>query len=537
MPIVDLTRPASLGALVDSLHRLPRVVLAAPGTDRRIRLVHVELDPITSQLSLWQIHEQARAAGAHALVVIDAGGVALDAQRSLRLPLVSLAPGATHEDVVRLLGKLEADPESWSVLAEERAKERIFTIADRTAELLDGHILVEDEDFHVLAYSQLSDHVDEARQQAILHRQLPAVYQQIFNSQGVQASLLGGTEVIQTEPAPEHGLGPRLIVAIRRYGRLVGTIWFARDHPVFSERDIEGLRSAAQQMSRTLVEALRERRDERIRHDDALLDLLHGRNPAEAAHTLETSAFDLRQPAHVLTVAPLAARNPGSSLESSGLRVLAEVTARAAQVAALTVVEGERLHLVHLGCTGPGAASCDASESLRLATRLLESFTRIDFPVAIGIGAHAEDHSELAASKASAGRVATALLREDCGGARSTRQAWAELTIDTFLGGDSRDPGAIPERLRELLQEATPRAREQVRTIRVTLDHWGDLGAASAALHVHQNTIRYRLQRFQDSCELDLKSPKTRLALWMLLVHAEHRGTAAPGSVDPSASN
>ncbi|PJE94691.1 hypothetical protein CUT44_30230 [Streptomyces carminius] len=50
-----------------------------------------------------------------------------------------------------------------------------------------------------------------------------------------------------------------------------------------------------------------------------------------------------------------------------------------------------------------------------------------------------------------------------------------------------------------------------VATLRAYLDHFGDVSAASRALGVHPNSLRYRLRRITEVSGLDLADPDARL--------------------------
>lgn len=56
-----------------------------------------------------------------------------------------------------------------------------------------------------------------------------------------------------------------------------------------------------------------------------------------------------------------------------------------------------------------------------------------------------------------------------------------------------------------------------VATARAFLAHGGDVADAAAALHVHPNTLRNRLRRCVDSCDVDLTDADTRLILMLHL--------------------
>ena len=69
------------------------------------------------------------------------------------------------------------------------------------------------------------------------------------------------------------------------------------------------------------------------------------------------------------------------------------------------------------------------------------------------------------------------------------------------------------------------------------LDGLGDIAAASESLHVHPNTLRYRLRRMGELFGITLDDPNERLSVWLQL-RAEQwnrKQTAVPHSDIPTA--
>jgi DNA-binding PucR family transcriptional regulator len=56
-----------------------------------------------------------------------------------------------------------------------------------------------------------------------------------------------------------------------------------------------------------------------------------------------------------------------------------------------------------------------------------------------------------------------------------------------------------------------------VATLRAWLDHMGDVSAAAEALHVHTNTLRYRVRRLAEIGGMDLTDPEERLSAQLQL--------------------
>lgn len=513
-----------IGRLLDALEHLPEVFV----TPRRPSPVHqIAIADDTDARPLADLCRRARDEGADVLIVRGAP-LPPTSSGALPLPVISVVPDTTVEALENRVRQLESEALSPRLLAEERARVRIVDIVDRAAAQLDGHIIVEDQDFKMIAYSQLSSAVDEARRSAILQRQMPPDLQRVFNSQGVQASLLSGEDVVRAAADSDAGLGQRLIVAIRHRRRLVGTIWFARTTHDFDDGDVAVLQVAAEQMSVLLAETLRQREDEQIRRDDAATDLLKGRQIESALGVLRETLPGPYEGAHVLTLAQLEPGRSGSPADLSDFRALADSTVRTMRSEALTVPLDDRLHIIHFGCSEP-RESCTSENSRRISEQMAENLNRVNIRVAVGIGRHAFSPQEIVDSARSAEGVLMSLLR--CGRAEisTVRESWAPLVLDSLLNVSRSFEETVPPEVFALLNPSAPKHRELTRTVREALDHWGDVAGVAARLHVHQNTVRYRLQRFSSLSGVDLGDPPTRLALWALFTHLDLRRREQPG--------
>jgi len=78
--------------------------------------------------------------------------------------------------------------------------------------------------------------------------------------------------------------------------------------------------------------------------------------------------------------------------------------------------------------------------------------------------------------------------------------------IVTMVGADDR---LIDPRVRDL-RAADPVLAD---TLRAYLDCFGDIGAAAQWLHVHPNTVRYRVRRVEKLLPTSLADPDDRLVL------------------------
>ena len=60
-------------------------------------------------------------------------------------------------------------------------------------------------------------------------------------------------------------------------------------------------------------------------------------------------------------------------------------------------------------------------------------------------------------------------------------------------------------------------------TLRAHLDACGNIAQTAKRLHVHGNTIRYRIARLEEDFHVDLDAPTTRLWLWLRIASQRDR--------------
>ena len=73
---------------------------------------------------------------------------------------------------------------------------------------------------------------------------------------------------------------------------------------------------------------------------------------------------------------------------------------------------------------------------------------------------------------------------------------------------------------------------DYLETLRAYLTSNGNITAMAARLHVHNNTVRYRVGRLAKDFDLDLDDPQKRLWLWLRLTTmdlAPHATPTLPG--------
>jgi DNA-binding PucR family transcriptional regulator len=95
--------------------------------------------------------------------------------------------------------------------------------------------------------------------------------------------------------------------------------------------------------------------------------------------------------------------------------------------------------------------------------------------------------------------------------------AWAQVVVHRAVTAVPLDDLLIGGPLPDLVAYDRRHNTDYVATLTAWLEQRGDPRQAARQLHIHPNTLRYRLRRMAEIVDIDLESPRTRLALQIQL--------------------
>src|SRR4051812_19805704 len=374
----------------------------------------------------------------------------------------------------------------------------LFRLADAIAAMVGGPVTIEDPRSVVLAYSTGDEYIDEPRRQAILGRRVGDEWTQHYRDSGFFKRLWTSEEPLML-PGTEL-LKPRLVIAVRAAGEVLGSIWVAEASRPFDDAARQALASAARL---TALHLLRYRETEdldRRRRSDVLIDLLeHGRGDASEL------GFDSAEQLSVLAVEPQGVEGPDAVAVLQRLGDLVALTCEAAVPGASAVVLDSRVYAVV-----PDSAGLRAHAIVpQLLDRVKGSLHR---PVLIGVGGRVSSPADVPVSRAESDLVLRALADDP------QDRRWAhieEVRARTVLlrlrDLAQNDPHLSEGPLTTLIEHDKQKESAYVETLRAYLEAFGDVTVAAASLNVHPNTFRYRLRRLVEVSGIDLDDPEQRL--------------------------
>ncbi|MBN3509876.1 PucR family transcriptional regulator [Mycolicibacterium nivoides] len=416
--------------------------------------------------------------------------------------VVAVDPRARWERLYRLVNHVFEHHGDGALHASDTD---LFGLAQSVAERTHGMVSIEDAQSHVLAYSASSDEADELRRLSILGRAGPPEHLAWIAQWGIFDALRSRPEAVRVAERPELGLRPRLAIGIfaptvdeRRAPAFVGTIWVQQGSRPLAEDAEDVLRGAAVLAARIIARLASAPSTHAVRVQE-LLGLGEAGAPVEVELIARELGVAVDGRAAVI----------GFDSPAGGTR-LADVLALSASAFrhdAQMASAGSRVYVL-FPSTGKAVTSWVRGTVSALRAELgLQLHAVIASPVAGLAGA--------ASARADVDRVLDTAERHPGTLAAVTSLAEARTTVllDEIVTAIASDERLIDPRVRAL------RADEPVlaETLGVYLDCFGDVAAAAQHLHVHPNTVRYRIRRVEQLLATSLNDADVRLLLSLSL--------------------
>lgn len=372
----------------------------------------------------------------------------------------------------------------------------LFRLADAAAAVVDAPVTIEDANSRVLAYSARQDRTDPARVSTIMGRRVPDDVLARFRSRGVFRELSRGRTTIFV-PAQQDGTLPRLIVPIRMGGELLGSMWAVVTGPVSDER-AAAFADTAPVVALHLLRRRAREDAERARSAELVRAVLEGTGSVRLA----AAELNLDDAPHRVVAIAAQAHDP---LDAEGMRLALweRITAGVGRRPAVAELRDVLYAVV------PDRAGWPA---------LRDALSGESDPGPLVAAGPAVPLTELAGSRALADEVLSLLRTGLIGGpVLSHEQAWTVLVLHRTAVAAANAGATEFGPLAALRAQDEQAGTSYVDTLYEWLRHPGDPRAASKALRIHPNTLRYRMAKLTELAGVDLDDPNARLALLIQL--------------------
>ncbi|ARP74125.1 transcriptional regulator [Streptomyces pluripotens] len=382
----------------------------------------------------------------------------------------------------------------------------LFALAETIAALTGGNVSIENSANRVLAYSRSDDEVDELRRRSILGWEGPAHYLALLRQWGVYEQLRAGGQVVWVEERPELGIRRRLAIGIRVHDQWLGTIWVQEGRHSLSDSAEQALAGAARAAALLLVRHRTGARSDPQTEEALLGRLLAGHiDPRSFATSV---GVELTQPAAIVAFAlkddDTGTDRPAFELQRAEMASLVSVHAGAFRRRALVSVGGNRVYVLLPGL--PEGAGEDivvglAGDIVRSAGQRLH----LDVRAAVGSVVGALD--SVVESKAEADRVLDIITHHGRRRVATIADVRSEVLVGDTLALLQQHPRLRDPRITALLGYDREHDAGLVDSVLTYIGAQCNMRAAARLLHVHTNTLRYRLKRAEAISGIDLADP------------------------------
>ncbi|MGF1429568.1 PucR family transcriptional regulator [Kitasatospora sp. LaBMicrA B282] len=394
--------------------------------------------------------------------------------------------------------------------ATEHSAGDLFSLAQTTAVLTGGIVSIEDTSSRVLAYSRSadSDEVDDLRRLSILGWQGPEPYLSKLREWGIFQHLRTSDSVIAVEPHPELGLRRRLAIGIRAGAQPLGTIWVQEGSQPLTEQAEQALVGAARVAAAQLVRRRREVSADVRLTQTLLTGLLEGSTGPQSLAT--HLGLHPHRPATVLAYAAV-----GADLSRTEVTGLISVHTAARHRSALLAPIDTRVYVLlpELPANLPMATVRDWAAEVVGAAR-----DHLGVELRAAIGSTVPGLAQVPASRAQADRILDAMGR---GGVvpevAALIDVQAEVLLSEVLALLQERPALRDPRLAALTEYDTRHGTRLAESVLAWLDALGEVRVAAQSLHIHPNTLRYRVRRAEQLTGIDLTQPQQRLLAMLQL--------------------
>ncbi|MGV3139296.1 PucR family transcriptional regulator [Brevibacillus agri] len=393
----------------------------------------------------------------------------------------------------------------------------IDELADVIGELLQNPITVEDADHKLIAYSSHGDSTDQARWSTIMGRRVPEKVLTRLWKDGVFQELLTRDDPVHIPAKDEVGLGKRVAIAIRRGSDVLGYIWAQEVNRPITPEDDEILRQAARVAVSRLMQRQGKRKAEEQRRKEFLWELLLGNHKSESAIRQKADSLQMQLPTSYLICI----------IEAAGARLDQYLYPLLMRDKLLWVVDGSQIILL-IGLSEDGKKDVREVLIRKVEQFLADSLGKLEAhvtegrQVVAGYGLGYRTYSEIVKSYREALhalKIKKLFPKENEG-----VYGYHELGIYRYLLQLKQweaEQGYENERLEKLRQYDRDNQTAMLETLETFLDAAGKVNVTAQRLHIHINTLSYRLRRIEEIMRVDLENMNQRAALYLELKMAK----------------
>ncbi|MCU1565980.1 MAG: PucR family transcriptional regulator [Pseudarthrobacter sp.] len=393
----------------------------------------------------------------------------------------------------------------------------LYAFANAAASLTNGAASIVDPLGRILGYSTLPGQpVDELRRVTTLS--LQEVQPPAFDADFKTVYAAGGAVLI---PGVDEEM-TRLALAVRAGGELLGSIWIIDPGDDKREAALNALDRMAPLAGLHMLHARSASDFGERRNGDLIRTLMD--DPEHASFAAAQLGLDA---ANGLAVAAFSIVRP----ETGSLESVREIQRLLHLVTTVCNIQFNTSHSALIDSVVYALLRCEGTSPRAAQRRVVQEIgayahTISSHPLIAAVGGIAPRVEDLPGSRSEALQTLQYLLRAQSPAAGLFEDYRVPLNL-LKVGAFIAETGLSDvDDITRIQAHDAEQQTDYLDTLRAYLASNGNISAMAALLHVHNNTVRYRVSRLAKDFDLDLADPQKRLWLWLRLTTMD---LATPG--------
>ncbi|MCS7464825.1 helix-turn-helix domain-containing protein [Paenibacillus doosanensis] len=401
----------------------------------------------------------------------------------------------------------------------DRRFDSFVTLADMICDVLQCPVTIENANHQLIAYSSHSPHTDPARIATIIGRRVPEQVIGALWRNGVIQRLMESEEPVRIAAVRDVGLGDRIAIAIRKASEILGYIWVMEENRRLDQADYSLLKKASEASKHLMLQLQIQKRKEEEGQQNLFWQLLTGHLKSAGAIRERAEQLHIALPAsYRVSVFEFAREITGELLQ----RIQYMITTTQRVKILFHVPDGMQLVLL-TAADGGNKAHERENAAAGLGDFIGDFIAQMTERFGTGPkdGASSSEYGDYTmVEQGWQEAVAVLELKKRFPEALAHTRQYGELGFYRFLPAM-----AELDRTRRHESRFLPRLKAYdgehhsclVETLSAFLQHDGSLKETADALHIHINTLNYRLKRISDIGGIDLKNTDHKVTAYLEL--------------------
>ncbi|ASV68484.1 PucR family transcriptional regulator [Cytobacillus kochii] len=395
----------------------------------------------------------------------------------------------------------------------KRSFDNLETFVDKIRDVLECPVTIEDANHRLLAYSTHDDQTDQARIATIISRKVPEkVINSLWKADAIP-QLLRSAEPLKIPEIKEIGLGNRVAISIRHQEEVLGYIWVVERDKSLTAEDMYLLKLAAQSARIELLKLYRQKKKREESYQDFFWQLLTGRYPKHAEVIDKLDDFHIKPSLHSAVII---------------FRFIDDIDMQTEQSMIYLISTSQKIHMTFYATMGNDfillasppstqANETDLSEFVQFVINQMYVRFEIDHIISGSSSLKLTyDHVEDRYSECLEVLRLKSQYPKEMQEIYTYHQLGVFKYLDAILDIRSRDAYEHPV-IQRLIDYDHAHRTELLMTLEAFILNDSNVNDAAKVLHVHVNTLNYRLKRITELTHVNFKSTHEKFSLYLEL--------------------